>query len=109
MNGFISFDEGSIQIEDDPPDLFLQIAENVLESQVEMAGNILADAKRVEGIFGKDKIGFPGGAAVGDTIANEEDGVIIFPVRLDEPLFAGSATSARLIKMGENDVHPIRF
>ncbi len=75
----------------------------------EMAGDILIDAIGVEGVFGEDEVCLTGCTPVGDTIANEEDGIVCFPVDLDEPLFASPAEAAFLIGIGKRDVHAIPF
>ncbi len=75
----------------------------------EMACDILIDAISIENIFGEDKICLTGRTPVGDTIANDEDGIVSFSVDLDKTLFASSTEAAPLIGVRERNIHPFSF
>jgi hypothetical protein len=86
-------------------DPFLQIAEDLLKVRKEVTGNILIDAIGVERIFGKDEVCLMGCTPVGEAITNEKNGIIFFPVDLDEPLFASAAEATFVIGVGERNIH----
>ncbi len=59
-----------------------------------MAGDILLDTIRVEGILGKDEVCFLRCTPIGETVPYEKDGIVFSPTDLDEFLFTGAAETA---------------
>jgi hypothetical protein len=56
-----------------------------------MAGDFLFNTIGIEGIFSKDEVCFLSRTPVGEAISDEKDGIIFFPMDLDEVPFASSA------------------
>jgi hypothetical protein len=71
-----------------------------------VAGNVLIDAVRVEGIFGKGEIRFTGRTSVGETISDKEDLFIFFTVVPNDLLLTGTTKTALLADIGKGDIRP---
>lgn len=71
-----------------------------------MASDILIDAKAVERVFRENEICFTGCTPVGDAIADEDNGIVSLPVRLDKCLLACSTETTFLVGVGERDLDP---
>jgi len=109
VDGFIRFDERSVETEDDPLDVFSQTVKDLSEIIIEIAGDILIDAVTVKGSLGKDEVCLLGGTAVGETIAYKNDEIVVLSVELNQVLLAGSAAAAVLVGVRESDGHPLPF
>jgi len=72
-----------------------------------VTGDVLLDAIAIEGTFSKREIRFSGSASVGESVADEQDRVILISVDLNELFFASSTEAAFLIGKRKREFHAI--
>jgi len=58
--------------------MLLQIIQDLLEVLKKMAGNLMLGTVSVQGLLGKNEIGFLSRAPVGETVTDEKNGIIFF-------------------------------